>query len=590
MEIAGYRLEEKIGEGGMSEVYRAEQLSLKRTVAIKFLSEQLLNHSTAQALFENEPLIVARLNHPKIIHVIDKGITQSGKPFFVMEFVEGVTLHDLVQDKKIPNSQKVQYAIQICRGLSFAHRNGIVHRDIKPANIIIDSENNARILDFGIASFYTDERFVQKSAAQVIGTERYMAPEVKVSSSNANLLSDLYSLGVLMFETFSENFIDNATPQNIEQSSIPKPIKKIILSCISADPAQRPTSASVIENQLLHIIKGAHLALSQKAAAEKEVASISKNFTLLDVISENEFSKVYLYEKQKSSDLLAIKKRNHDTSGLKEAKLLSSLKHQNIINIYGTSSNRRAFITVMEYMNAGSLAERLLQPFSFDEFFKVAEGLLAGLNFAHQNRILHGNIRPSNILFSQSGEVKLTDFGLSEHYHQHDNFNLEHLDQKNWYVPEKMEPVSNAFDIFSLGAVFYHMLTGEPIQWKNRQIAWTEPYGKLPKKMQEMLIKMMALDPEFRYTSISEVQYRLSQLKNLYGTRQQKRSTGISTTNIKQKAKASLSFMRWFKNLLWIVVLALAIFYVQVYFFMPDIKQFIHQTLREFLLWWASQL
>ena len=139
MEIAGYRLEEKIGEGGMSEVYRAEQLSLKRTVAIKFLSEQLLNHSTAQALFENEPLIVARLNHPKIIHVIDKGITQSGKPFFVMEFVEGVTLHDLVQDKKIPNSQKVQYAIQICRGLSFAHRNGIVHRDIKPANIIIDS-------------------------------------------------------------------------------------------------------------------------------------------------------------------------------------------------------------------------------------------------------------------------------------------------------------------------------------------------------------------------------------------------------------------------------------------------------------------
>ena len=81
MEIPGYRLEDPIGEGGMAEVYRAEQLSLKRRVAIKFLSEQLLNHPTAQHLFENEPLIVAQLNHPKIIHVIDKGVTQNGKPF-----------------------------------------------------------------------------------------------------------------------------------------------------------------------------------------------------------------------------------------------------------------------------------------------------------------------------------------------------------------------------------------------------------------------------------------------------------------------------------------------------------------------------
>lgn len=582
MDIPGYRLQEKIGEGGMSEVYRAEQLSLKRTVAIKFLSEQLLHHPTAQDLFENEPLIVARLNHPKIIHVIDKGITEDGKPFFVMEYVEGITLHDLVQDKDVLKSQKVQYMIQVCRGLSYAHRNGIVHRDIKPANIIIDDENNARILDFGIASFYTDDRFVQKSQAQVLGTERYMAPEVKESSANASLLSDVYSLGVLMFEVFAENFIDPCTPDNVSKSDIPRPIKKLILHCINPDAAQRPTSATVIENQLLHIIKGAHLAASQKASAEKDIASLSKNFALLDVLNENEFGSVYLYEKNNTSDLIVIKKRNNDASGLKEAKLLASLKHDNIVHIHGTASNQRAFIVVMEYMSGGSLSDRLMQPYTLESFFNVAEKMLAAIAFAHQNRIFHGNIRPSNVLFSAEGDVKLSDFGMTEHYH--------HLDeQSNWYLPQKEEPISIALDIFSLGAVFYHMLTGEPLQWKNGQIAWTEPYARLPKPVQEFLLKMLALDPEYRYSTATGAKQALRQLK-LRPKNQLKPQRPFTPVGLRRKARQGFSLLKILNNIFWVLLLTLAITYSQIYFFFPEVKLFIHQILRDFLLWWAEQL
>ncbi len=582
MDIPGYRIEERIGEGGMSEVFRAEQLSLQRTVAVKFLSEQLLHHETATNLFENEPLIVARLNHPKIIHVIDKGITDSGKPYFIMEFVEGVTLHDLVQDEQLPVSRKVEYVIQICRGLSFAHRNGIIHRDIKPANIIIDKENNARILDFGIASFYTDERFVQKNASKVIGTERYMAPEVKRSSANATLLSDLYSLGVLMYEVFSENFIDNATKENIEKSNIPGPIKKVILQCTETDPAKRPTSASIVENRLLQIIKGAHLAVSQKASAAKDLASLSKKFTLLDVICENQFGSVYLYEKQGSSDLIVIKKRNHDASGLKEAKLLTTLKHKNIINIHGTSSNQRAFIVVMEYMDAGSLSDRLVKPFSVEEFFPIAHSLISGLWFAHQNRILHGNLRPSNILFSQADDVKLTDFGLSEHYHSSE-------DEENWYHPEKLEPLTTQLDIFALGAIFYHMLTGEPLSWKNGQIMWKESYSVLPKKLQEFLLKMLALAPEFRFDSCKEVLEQFEKLQRLPKKSLAKQNK-FDAIGFKKKAQKTFSFLGLIRNVLWIIILAGAFTYLQIYFFFPEIKIIIHQTLRDFLLWWAEQL
>jgi serine/threonine-protein kinase len=582
MEIPGYRLQEKIGEGGMSEVYRAEQLSLKRTVAIKFLSEQLLHHPTAQDLFEHEPLIVARLNHPKIIHVIDKGITENGKPYFVMEYVEGVTLHDLVQDKPISKSQKVQYMIQICRGLSYAHRNGIVHRDIKPANIIIDTENNARILDFGIASFYTDDRFVQKGQTQVLGTERYMAPEVKACSANASILSDIYSFGVLMYEVFAENFVDPCTPQNVKQADIPNPIKRIILHCIHPNATERPTSATVIENQLLHIIKGAHLAASQKANAEKDIASLSKKFALLDVLNENDYGAVYLYEKNDTNDLIVIKKRSNDASGLKEAKLLATLKHHNIINIHGTASNQRSFIVVMDYMSGGSLSDRLMQPFILDSFFPIAEALLDALAFAHQNRIFHGNIRPSNILFDNQDKVKLSDFGMTEHYHYFDQ-------HANWYLPQKEEPISAALDIFSLGAVFYHMLTGEPLQWKKGQIAWIEPYARLPKPVQEFLLKMLALDPDYRFSSATTARQHLQQLKSRPKA-QLKPQNPFTPKVLRRKAKQSLSLIKLANNIFWILLFALVITYTQIYIFFPDIKLFLHQILREFLLWWADQL
>ncbi|MCO7226784.1 protein kinase [Pleionea sp. CnH1-48] len=579
MEIPGYQIGDLIDQGGMASVYRAEQLSLKREVAVKFLSENLLHHPLARELFANEPLIVAQLNHPKIIHIIDKGITADGKPYFIMEYVKGTTLHDLVQDKPLSTSEKIQYIIQICKGLAYAHRNGIVHRDIKPANIIIDEENNARILDFGIASFCQDNLGIDESK-QVLGTAGYMAPEVKTNSAAASILSDIYSLGILMYEVFSEDFSQEFDVATLHQHpKLNKTIGKIVSSCVQTQSDLRPSSASVIEQIFLQLLKGAHLAISQKAEAERDLSSLSKNFLLLDVIKETSYSSVYLYEKQKNHHLIVIKKRNQDNSGLKEAKLLSNLKHPNIIHIHGTASNQRSFIIVMEHMDGGSLSDRLLTPFAPENFFPIARKICLALQFAHQNRIIHGNLRPSNLLFDQTGEVKVTDFGQSEHYQ-------DTIEAENWYRPQKTEAPSPALDVFSLGAIFYHMLCGEHLTWKNTHVSWKESYSELPQVLQQLLLKMLALDPAYRYQQMAEV---ISELDKLSASpKSQLKPKAKSLTKRVPTAKRSLGY--WLKQGFFILLVAVVVTYLQIHWFFPELKQLLLQTLSEWLQLLATEL
>src|SRR3989338_1852181 len=123
-----YQYLEKIGEGGMATVYRGIQRSLNRQVAIKVLSATLSDNPMVIKRFKRESLIIARLNHPNIIHVIDKGTTSKGRPVFIMEFVEGINLSDAIRKNLYNFNQKVDLAIQICKGVAYAHRQDVIHR------------------------------------------------------------------------------------------------------------------------------------------------------------------------------------------------------------------------------------------------------------------------------------------------------------------------------------------------------------------------------------------------------------------------------------------------------------------------------
>jgi serine/threonine-protein kinase len=152
--IGGYEVIEKIGEGGMSIVYKGRQVSLNRPVAIKVLPRKLMDQHDLLERFKRESVIIARLNHPNIIHVIDRGITPKGMPYFVMEYVEGTSLARAIREGNLDANRKMDLIIQTCKALSYAHKNGVIHRDIKPANVLIDANGNVLVLDFGIAKFY----------------------------------------------------------------------------------------------------------------------------------------------------------------------------------------------------------------------------------------------------------------------------------------------------------------------------------------------------------------------------------------------------------------------------------------------------
>ena len=196
MQLEGYTDLAQIGRGGMATIYRGHQTSLNRTVAIKFLSSEHLWDHQAQELFDQESLVIAQLSHPNIIHIIDRGFTSGGRPYFVMEFVEGQTLAEKIEQTTMPPLDKVMLSMQICSGLAYAHKNGVIHRDIKPANLLIDREGHLKILDFGIA--WLNARG-NPNGEEVLGTPDFMSPEQFTTPGSVSPLSDIYSLGAVMY-------------------------------------------------------------------------------------------------------------------------------------------------------------------------------------------------------------------------------------------------------------------------------------------------------------------------------------------------------------------------------------------------------
>jgi serine/threonine-protein kinase len=196
VKIGNYELTGKIGQGGIAEIYKGRQASLDRDVAIKILSSKLTSDQDIVRRFERESLVIARLNHPNIVHVIDKG-QAGGRYYFVMDFIDGTSLREVIDSTKIQLQTKLEMIVQVCKALDYAHKNGVIHRDIKPANLIFDQHNRRiRIMDFGVA------RLVDSHATRtgvVLGSPSYMAPE-QLDGGAITGQADLFSLGVSLFQ------------------------------------------------------------------------------------------------------------------------------------------------------------------------------------------------------------------------------------------------------------------------------------------------------------------------------------------------------------------------------------------------------
>lgn len=283
--IGHYRIIEKIGAGGMGEVYLAEDTELNRKVALKFLPPHLCQDADCRARFKREAQAAAKLGHSNIVAVHEVG-EYHGRPFFAMELVEGRPLDKIVAEDRLGESEIVDLALGICNGLRKAHESGVIHRDVKPSNIIVDRDNVPRVLDFGLAAVRDGDKLTQTGLTP--GTIGYMSPE-QVAGRAADARSDLFSLGVVLYEMITginPFWRDNqaATLKAISED-IPKPPKRD-RSDISGE-LQRIASKLLEKKPELRYQTAADLAADLRRCQSSRVSQIFPSKSIVVLPFEN---------------------------------------------------------------------------------------------------------------------------------------------------------------------------------------------------------------------------------------------------------------------------------------------------------------
>jgi serine/threonine protein kinase len=196
--VGAYRILEQLGQGGMATVYKAYHAALDRYVALKVLHPAFLEDKTFLARFEREAKLVAKLDHPNIVPIYDYS-QHEGRPYLVMKYVEGETLKAKIQSKALDKDQVMVIVEAIGAGLTFAHKRGILHRDIKPSNVLLTTDNNIYIADFGLARIAQSGESTLSSDT-ILGTPQYISPEQALGKPNLDEGTDIYSFGVMLYE------------------------------------------------------------------------------------------------------------------------------------------------------------------------------------------------------------------------------------------------------------------------------------------------------------------------------------------------------------------------------------------------------
>jgi serine/threonine protein kinase len=256
--LGPYRIINQVGRGGMATVYKAYQPSVDRYVAIKVLPSQLAESREFAARFQQEARIIAKLEHPHILPVFDYGESE-GVAYFVMRYMDAGTLKDkMIEGRPLPLQEIDRLFTQLAQALSYAHSHGIVHRDLKPANVLIDSQGNVFLTDFGIAKLLesASPRLTQTDA--IMGTPAYISPE-QAQGHPVDQRSDIYSLGIILYEMVTgsvpftaetplavlfKHISDPLPPPSLVKPDIPPVIEQVILKALAKDPRDRFATAA----------------------------------------------------------------------------------------------------------------------------------------------------------------------------------------------------------------------------------------------------------------------------------------------------------------------------------------------------------
>ncbi len=278
-----YRLERKLGSGGMADVWLAEDQELGRHVAVKILHERYANDEQFVERFRREATHAAGLSHPNIVSIYDRGVA-GGSYYIVMEYIEGRTLKELIVTRgPCPVPVAISYTRQILAALRYAHKNGIIHRDIKPHNVLVDREGRVKVADFGIARAGASE---MTEAGSIVGTAQYLSPE-QARGAPVDESSDLYSTGIVLYELLTgtvpftgETPVEIAmkhlsqTPEapSARRQDIPHDLDLVVLRALAKEPAERYRTAAELDRDLELVARGDPVGAETATAATMVLA------------------------------------------------------------------------------------------------------------------------------------------------------------------------------------------------------------------------------------------------------------------------------------------------------------------------------
>ncbi len=487
--IPGYEMLAQLDPGGMGVVYKARQLQLNRLVALKMIRTRELATAREIERFRLEALAVARLDHPHIVRIHDFGEHQ-GLSYFSMEYVEGGSLAQRLRTGPPFASLEAAALVEaLARAMHHAHRAGILHRDLKPANVLLTSEGIPKIADFGLAKLVLDDSG-QTQSGVALGTPSYMPPEqAEGRLRDISETSDVYSLGAILYEvltgqppfraptrdmTLLRVLHDDPTPPHHLRAEVPPSLEAICLKCLEKNPPQRYPSALSLAEDLQRFQQGEPLLIEPVSEWDRQARWARRGgYELLDLVGWTALGLVYKARQLSLNRLVLLKTiapraQNEETRDRfrTEAQTVANMDHPNIIKIFDFGEIQDQPYFSQEYVEGGTLADFLQgEPWPYKQTLQLVETLARAAHYAHEQGIVHGDLRPFHILLTASGVPKIQGFALGRLVTREMKWRLKRS-PSNYIAPEqvsgKLEDLGPATDVYALGAILYELLTGRP--------------------------------------------------------------------------------------------------------------------------------
>jgi serine/threonine-protein kinase len=602
--IGSYQIVAPLGAGATSLVYRAKHAHLGNEVAIKILRPELAQRPDTASRFLAEARAINDIGHPNIVNVHDFAKDAEREPpvfYMVMELLEGWSLGDHIHKAGfLRYTEALRIAGQVASALVAVHASNRVHRDLKSDNIFLVSGGEGptvKLLDFGLVKEIDEEDLPQVKRTDpgtALGTPAYMAPEQVLEGAEIDQRTDIYALGVVLYEmltgtlpfqsrSYGQLMVqvvkERPRPPTLVREGIPRPVEALVMRCLEKKPVHRYQSAEELSQDIAEA-RGdeAPLTIDAEPAEEstplEDGASIG-SYKLLRTIGKGGMGRVYLAVHESLQRKVALKLLSETYAAdadavqrvFREALAASRINHPNIVAITDFIQDGGQACYVMEYLEGEPLIARLRRGgVSLDDALFIAEQTADGLAALHDAGVIHRDLKPGNIFLverqGQPVQVKLLDFGLAE-LSEEVAGDLEGAPNPAMITPEYCSPeqirsprlVDHRADIYTLGVVLYLMVVGRrPHEASSEDELLADICSKipptpdergvsLPRRLEQLIMSCLSIDPDGRPATATAV---LEELRDIIRDRAAEES--------RRRARSRLPW--WLAGLALVVVVA----------------------------------